>query len=82
MLWEALYNLSLQGTSALFRCALALPSLMHHNSPYFLLATMLDHDVHVDGPNVCPLGIAVEGALKEGFGMFCVPRMELQLCKP
>lgn len=43
---------------------------------------MLDHDVHVDGPNVCPLGIAAESGLKEGLGMFCVPRMELQLCKP
>lgn len=58
------------------------PFPARHNSPYFLLAAMLDHDVHVDGPNVRPLGIAAEGALKEGLGMFCVPRMELQLCKP
>lgn len=43
---------------------------------------MFDHDVHVDGPDVCPLGIAAEGALKEGFGMFWVPKTELQLCKP
>lgn len=43
---------------------------------------MFDHDVHVDRPDVCPLGVAVEGAIKEGFGMLCVPKTELQLCKP
>lgn len=67
LLWEPLHNLTLQGTSGLFRCALPHPSLLHHNSPHFLLAAMLDHDVHVDGPNVCALGIAAESALKEGL---------------
>lgn len=43
---------------------------------------MFDHDVHVDRPDVCPLGVAVEGAIKEGFGVFRVPKTELQLCKP